>query len=118
MIRCGLKRPALVRHLNVLNCSQCGFAGANFLTAPQPAGKSLGGSDESHIQALIAIYKVAAALLNLVGSTASLAVSVALTSDEGSAPLAYKLRFCLVVYAISATFFYALPSLLLWKLYK
>jgi hypothetical protein len=49
---------------------------------------------------------------------ASLAFTQALTFDERSAPLAYKLRFGLVVYAISSVLLYIGPALLLWNVYR
>ncbi len=74
-------------------------------------------SDENKIKALVTIYVVAVALVNLVGSTASIAVTDALVIGE-RVPLVEKLEFGLIVYAISAALFYALPALLLWKLYR
>ena len=61
---------------------------------------------------------VGAALVNVIGSTASLMLTQSLTFDERSTPLAHKLKFGLVVYLISAALFYVGPGLLLWKVYR
>jgi hypothetical protein len=74
--------------------------------------------DESKIKALVKIYVVAAALINVVGSVAALGFTQALVADDRSAPLRSQLKFGLVVYAISALLLYLLPALLLWKVYK
>jgi hypothetical protein len=75
-------------------------------------------SDETKLKSLVKVYGVAAAIINLTGSTASLAFTQALTFDERSAPLAYKLKFGLVVYAISSALLYIGPALLLWNVYR
>ncbi|HTW58764.1 MAG TPA: hypothetical protein VMD99_11580 [Terriglobales bacterium] len=75
-------------------------------------------ADENKLKSLVKVYGVAAALINLTGTIASLAFTQALTFDQRSAPLAYKLRFGLVVYAISATLLYIGPALLLWNVYR
>jgi len=75
-------------------------------------------SDESKLKSVVKVYGVAAAIINLTGSMASLAFTQALTFDERSAPLAYKLRFGLVVYAISSALLYIGPALLLWNVYR
>ena len=67
---------------------------------------------------LVKIYGLAAVLINLAGSTASIAFSQALTFEERSAPLASKLRLGLIVYAISAFVLYIGPALLLWSVYR
>ncbi len=75
-------------------------------------------TDEYKIKSLVKVYLVAAMIINLTGSVASIAVTQSLTFDERSAPLAYKLKFWLVVYAISATLLYIGPALLLWNVYR
>ena len=81
-------------------------------------GYYVGTPDESRFKSLVKIYGVAAMLINLVGSTASIACTQALTFDEHSAPLATKLKFGLVVYIISAAFLCISPALLLWNVYR
>lgn len=78
----------------------------------------LEASDENKIKAVVTIYFVASALVNIVGSTACIAVTQALIIDEHAGPLRRKLEFGSIVYAISATFLYVLPALLLWKTYR
>jgi hypothetical protein len=52
-------------------------------------------SDENKLKSLVKVYGVAAAIINLTGSMASLAFTQALAFDERSAPLAYKLKLAL-----------------------
>lgn len=75
-------------------------------------------NDESKIKSLVKVYGVAAAMINLTGSMASIAFTQALTFDERTAPLASKLKFGLVVYAISSALLYIGPALLLWNVYR
>jgi hypothetical protein len=75
-------------------------------------------SDENKLKSLVKVYGVAAAIINLTGSMASLAFTQALAFDERSAPLAYKLKVRLVVYAISSALLYIGPALLLWNVYR
>jgi len=49
---------------------------------------------------------------------ASLAFTQALTFDDRSAPLASKLKFGLVVYAISSILLFIGPALILWGVYR
>ena len=81
-------------------------------------GYYVGVPDESRFKSLVKIYGLAAVLINLVGSTASIAFSQALALGERSAPLASKLRLGLIVYAISALVLYIGPALLLWSVYR
>jgi hypothetical protein len=81
-------------------------------------GYYVDAADETKIKALVKIYVVAAALINVVGSVAALGFTQALVADERSAPLRSQLEFGLVVYVISALLLYLLPALLLWKVYK
>jgi hypothetical protein len=81
-------------------------------------GYYLAGSEESKFKSLAKVYGAAAMLINLTGSTASIAFTQALTFDERSAPLASKLRFGLVVYAISAILLYVGPALILGSVYR
>jgi hypothetical protein len=85
---------------------------------PSRAGYYVGAADESKLKALVKVYGVAAALINLTGSTASYAFTTWLTSSERSAPLASRLKFGLIVYAISASILYIGPALLLWNVYR
>jgi hypothetical protein len=75
-------------------------------------------SDENKLKSLVNVYGVAALIINLTGSVASLAVTQGLTLDEHSAPLASKIKFGLVVYAISSALLYIGPALLLWHVYS
>jgi len=61
---------------------------------------------------------VAAALINFTGGTAAIGFTHWFTSFERSAPLAYQLKFSLVVYVISCALFYLGPALLLWNVYR
>jgi len=81
-------------------------------------GYYVDAADESQIKALVKIYVVAAALINVVGSVAALGFTQALVFDDRPAPLRSRLEFGLVIYAISALLLYLLPALLLWKVYK
>lgn len=75
-------------------------------------------SNESKVKALVKIYFVSSALLNLVGSIAAIAFTQSLVFDERSAPLKRKLELGLTVYSVSALVMFILPCLLLWKIYK
>jgi len=75
-------------------------------------------TDEPKIKSLVKIYVVAAALINLIGSTASIASAQAIAFGDRCAPLAHKLKLGLIVYAISAMLFYIGPGLLLWNVYR
>lgn len=85
---------------------------------PRRAGYYVGASEESGLKPLVKLYGVAAALINLVGSTASYAFTTWLLSSERSAPLASRLKFGLFVYAIAASILYIGPALLLWNVYR
>ena len=74
--------------------------------------------DVSKIKSLVKLYALAAALINLVGSTAALAFTEALIADEQSSPLRRKLELGLSVYAIAGLLSYILPLLLLWRVYR
>jgi hypothetical protein len=85
---------------------------------PHRPAYSVDSSDENKLKSLVKVYGVAAAIINLTGSIASIAVTQALALDERSAPLAYKLKFGLVVYAIFSALLYIGPALLLWNVYR
>lgn len=85
---------------------------------PRRPGFVVASTDEQKVKSLVKIYVLAAMLINLTGSLASIAFTQALTFDERSAPLAYKLKFGLVVYAISASLLYVGPTLMLWNVYR
>ena len=85
---------------------------------PRRSAYLVDSSDENKLKSLVKVYGVAAAIINLTGSIASLAFTQALTFDERSASLAYKLKFGLVVYAISSALLYLGPALLLWNVYR
>ena len=81
-------------------------------------GFYVGVPDESRFKSLVKIYGLAAVLINLAGSMASIAFSQAIALGERSAPLGSKLRLALIVYAISALILYIGPALLLWRVYR
>ena len=85
---------------------------------PRRPGYYVGASDESSFKSLVKVYGVAAMLINLIGSTATIAFAQAMTFEERSAPLASKLKFGLVVYAISSAILYIGPALLFWNVYR
>ena len=74
-------------------------------------------SDRQKVKALVAIYAVASMLLQVLGSTSSLVITLGAISGR-TGPLAGKLEFALIIYFISAFTFYWLPMLLLWRLYR
>jgi hypothetical protein len=87
-------------------------------------------SDYQKVKALVAIYAVASALFQVLGSTSSLVVVLGASSDRPGS-LAGKLEFALIIYIISAFTFQWLPMLgsvltelrhypmlLLWRLYR
>jgi pimeloyl-ACP methyl ester carboxylesterase len=74
-------------------------------------------SDYQKVKALVAIYAVASALFQLLGSTSSLVITLGASFDRPG-PLAGKLEFALIIYIISAFTFQWLPMLLLWRLYR
>jgi hypothetical protein len=74
-------------------------------------------ADESRLKSLVKIYAIAAALINLTGSMASLGFTQALTFDHGYAR-PEKMKFVLVVYLICSALFYIGPVLILWKVYR
>jgi hypothetical protein len=84
---------------------------------PRRSGCYVDAPDKDKIKSLVKMYFVASALINVTGSTASLAFTQALTFDRHSAPLESQLKFGLVVYAIAAIFFYIGPALVLWRTY-
>jgi hypothetical protein len=75
-------------------------------------------TDAEKIKPMLKIYAVAAALINLTGSTASMAITLWLVFDAHPASVAAKLRFGAMVYAISASLLYYGPALLLWKVFR
>ena len=85
---------------------------------PRRAGYYVDAPEESGLKPLVKLYGVAAALINLVGSTASYAFTTWLLSSERPATLASRLRFGLVVYVIAASILYIGPALLLWNVYR
>jgi hypothetical protein len=85
---------------------------------PRRPGYFVDTTDEHKIKSLVKIYTLAAAIINLTGSMASIAFTQALTFDEHSTSLAHKLKFGLVVYAISSSLLYIGPALLLWNVYR
>jgi len=76
------------------------------------------GADENKFKSLVKVYLVAAALVNLTGSMASIGFAQSFTSYERPAPLAHQLKFGLVAYAITFSLFYLVPALLLWNVYR
>jgi hypothetical protein len=74
-------------------------------------------SDYQKVKSLVAIYAVASALFQVLGSTSSLVIVLGASSDRPGS-LAGKLEFALIIYIISAFTFQWLPMLLLWRLYR
>ncbi len=85
---------------------------------PRRAGYIVDATDEQKIKSLVKIYAVAAVLINVMGSTASIVTAQMLAWDDRCASLAQKLKFGLVIYAISGALFYIGPGLLLWNVYR
>jgi hypothetical protein len=85
---------------------------------PRRAGYFVDTTDEQKIKSLVKVYAVAAMIVNLTGSMASIAISQMLTIDERPTSLAHKLKFGLVTYLISASLLYIGPALLLWNVYR
>ena len=76
------------------------------------------GSDATKVSAVIKIYAIAAALINLTGTLAAYGFTQAILFDEHRSPLQRKIEVGLSVYAVAALFLYIFPALLLWKVYK
>lgn len=85
---------------------------------PRRSGYYIAAADESKFKSLVKVYGIAAVLINLAGSMASTAFAQAITFEERTAPLASKLRFSLITYAISALVLYIGPALVLWSVYR
>jgi len=75
-------------------------------------------SDADKIKPLVKMYALASALINVVGSLATLAFTQALVFDERSMPLRKKLEFGFTVYSIAGLLIYVFPALLLWRVYR
>jgi hypothetical protein len=74
-------------------------------------------ADESRLKSLLKMYAIAAALINLTGSMASLGLTEALAFDHGHA-LPEKIKFALAVYLICSLLFFIGPLLILWRVYR
>jgi hypothetical protein len=74
------------------------------------AGYFIDAADEPKIKSLVKIYGVAAMVVNLTGSMASIAFAQMLTFDERTTSLTHKLKFGLVVYPISLALLYIGPA--------
>lgn len=85
---------------------------------PRRPGYYVDAADEYKITALVKLYAVAGALINLVGSVAAFALSQALLFDHRSGPLLKKLETSIVVYSICAVLLYLAPALILWNVYR
>jgi hypothetical protein len=85
---------------------------------PRRPGFFVDSTDEPKIKSLVKIYILAVLLMNSIGSTASIAITLWLVNDEHPASLAHKLKFGLVVYAISASLLYYGPALMMWNVYR
>lgn len=81
-------------------------------------GYYVDGSNEYTVKALVKMYAIAAALVNLTGSLAAYGFTQAILFDEQRSPLRRKLEVGLSVYAIAGLLLYILPAVLLWKVYK
>jgi hypothetical protein len=84
---------------------------------PRKSGYVVPATDEDKFKSLVKVYLVASMLINLTGSTASIVIAQSLAGDH-PAPLASKLEFGLVVYAISAALLYFGPWFMLWLIYR
>jgi hypothetical protein len=84
---------------------------------PRRPGYYVENPDADKIKVLVKIYALAGALINVVGSTATLAFTQSLVFDERSMPLRRKIEFGFAVYSIAALFLYVFPALLLWRVY-
>lgn len=87
-------------------------------SGPRRTAYLVDAADAQKIRPLVKIYGLAAALINMTGSTAALAFTAWLASDEHPASLAHKLEFGAVICAISASLLFYGPALLLWKVYR
>lgn len=75
-------------------------------------------SDEPKLKSLVKMYTVAAALINLMGSLGSYAITQATVVHNRSVPLAKELENALAAYSISVLVLLILPAWLLWKTYR
>ena len=75
-------------------------------------------SDYQKVKAPVAIYAVANALFQVVGSTSSIIIVLGALSSDRTGSLASKLEFAVIIYIIVAFTFQWLPMLLLWRLYR
>ena len=75
-------------------------------------------SDYQKIKAPVAIYAVASALFQVLGSTSSIVIVLGALSSDRTGSTASKVEFALIIYIISAFTFQWLPMLLLWRLYR
>ena len=71
-------------------------------------------SDYQKIKAPVAIYAVASALFQVLGSTGTIVIVLGALSSDRTGSFASKLEFALIIYVISASTFQWLPLLLLW----
>jgi hypothetical protein len=74
-------------------------------------------ADESKLKPLVRTYAIAAALINLTGSLASLGFTGALSFDHGSL-LPEKFKFALTIYLICSVLFLIAPLLVLFRVYR
>jgi hypothetical protein len=81
-------------------------------------GYYISDSDESKFKSLVKVYGLGGMLINLTGSTASIALTLALVIDDRSEPLASRLRFGIVLYLICAVLLYLGPALIFWNMYR
>lgn len=82
------------------------------------AGYIVDGADETKIRSLVKVYFVAATLINIIGTTASVGFAQLLAFDQPSLPLTHEIGRFVVVYAISSALLYVGPALLLWNVYR
>ena len=73
--------------------------------------------DYQKVKALVAIYALASALFQVLGSTSSIVIVLGAVSERPGS-LAGNLEFALITYILSAFTFQWLPMLLLWRTYR
>jgi hypothetical protein len=74
-------------------------------------------SDYQKVKTLVAMYAVGIALLQVLGSTSCLIITLGAAFDRPGS-LEGNLGFALIIYTITAFTFQWLPMLLLWRLYR
>jgi hypothetical protein len=65
----------------------------------------------------VKMYAIASALINFIGSMASLGFTEALTLDHGYL-LPERLKLALAIYLVCSVVFFIGPALILWRVYR